>query len=169
MKGIRRAMEALRECLATHLVTVQRPVCHMPLLWADHPLPAQRCDCTCPGGGQGEGWIRVVSFTGLSGAGRGLGGCPNGGWDAVVEIGLWRCAPTLDDAGNVPEDEEFDTYTRGMLTDARALTAAWECCDWFKAAGVDRRLEQVVPSGPQGGCAGVIATGRIRLDGCGCG
>lgn len=169
MNGIRTTLEALRTCLATHLVTMARPVCHLPIIWGAAPLPAQRCDCECDHDGQGEGWLRVVSFTALPGAGRGhYSGCPGAGWEAVIEAGLWRCALTLDEAGNPPPDTDYDAHTRLMLADARALTAAWECCTWFTDKGVDRVLNTVVPSGPSGGCVGVIATGRVRLGGCGC-
>lgn len=169
MNGIRKTLEGLRACLATHLVTMSRPVCNLPIIWSDHPLPAQRCDCECADGGQGEGWLRVVSFTGLPGPGRGrYGGCPGAGWEAVIEVGLWRCALTLDEQGNPPADADFDAHTRLILADARAVTAAWECCDWFDEHDVDRVLNTVAPSGPSGGCVGVIATGRVRLGGCGC-
>lgn len=162
-------LEGLRSCVATQLVTTSRPVCNLPIIWGSSPLPAQRCDCTCADGGQGEGWIRYTALTNVPGPGRGpYNACPSPGWDAQIEVGLWRCALTLDEAGNPPSDADYDELTQLMLDDVRALTRAWECCDWWRETRIDRALNSVVPSGPSGGCVGVIASGMVRLGGCGC-
>lgn len=162
-------LDGLRTCVATQLITTSRPVCNLPIIWGSSPLPAQRCDCTCDNGGQGEGWIRYTALTNIPGPGRSpYGACPSPGWDAQIEVGVWRCALTLDDAGNPPSDGDYDDHTQLMLDDVRALTRAWECCSWWSDARVDRVLNTVTPVGPSGGCVGVVASGMVRLSGCGC-
>ena len=162
-------LDGLRTCVATQLVETSRPVCNLPIIWGSAPLPAQRCDCQCADGGEGEGWIRYTALTNVPGPGRGTyTNCPSPGWDAQVEVGVWRCALTLDEAGNPPSDDDYDAHTQLMLDDMRALMQAWECCTWWKENRADRVLNQVVPSGPAGGCVGVIASGMVRLNRCLC-
>lgn len=170
-------LDALRTCIVTQLVHVQAPVCFFPVIYADHPLPAQRCDCTCEGGGHGEAWVRMVKVdratavrtrTRPSAPGMVDNDCGDRRWVFTVEVGVWRCAPTLDDNGNPPDDADYDTHTQAMLNDAVALERAWRCCDFIENLPLitAHQLDTIAPSGPAGGCVGTIATGRLIVDEC---
>src|SRR5690625_7163626 len=102
--------------------------------------------------------------TNVPGQGRGTyTKCPSPGWDAQVEGGVWRCALTLDEAGNPPSEDDYDAHTQLMLDDMRALMQAWECCTWRKENRADRGLNQVVPCGPAGGWVGVMGSGLVTV------
>lgn len=172
--GTWQLLDGLRTCLVGELIKKSRPVCNLPVIWGSSPLPAQRCDCTCEDGGEGEGWVRLVSSTpippptGTNRARIAMTGCGTLGWDLRIEFGVWRCAPTLDDQGNPPGDEEYAVHTKHMLADMHALQSAWDCCEWLKNSTSGKSFDSIIPSGPMGGCSGVIGTGVIRLEGCGC-
>lgn len=88
-------------------------------------------------------------------------------WDVTVEMGVWRCALTLDETtGAPPNDEVYDQHTRQMMTDSRALTSAWGCCEWLEDRDITAQVDTVYPLGPAGGCVGVAAVGRLTLPGC---
>lgn len=168
-KSLRGMATALRECFVGELIKRSRPVCFLPIIWGASPLPAQRCDCTCEDNGEGEGWIRVVNIAPLTHTrNRGMGGCGVVGWDVRVELGVWRCAPRLDESGQPPSDGEFDGYAFGMFDDVKAIQATLTCCDWFTDTGTSHTVESIAPSGPMGGCVSVIGTTVIRMGGCGC-
>lgn len=156
---------SLRECFVSELLRRSRPVCFLPIRWGATPLPAQRCDCTCEDGGEGEGWVRIVSTAPVV-AGRPRAGCGVVAWDVRVELGLWRCAPSLGEDGSVPSDAIYDAHASQMHKDVLAIQGVFTCCDWLAQA--DYVVETISPSGPNGGCVGVIGTAVIRLGGCGC-
>lgn len=166
-------MNALRECLRERLEASGNPVCFLPMVWGDAPMPAQRCECECENGGNGEAWIRLVRVEQMAPeVGRRSGGragipddvCGSRLWNVHLEMGVWRCAPGLDDDGVPPEDDTYDAHSGLMLRDMGAITRTWECCEFLERRNVDRRLEAVVPSGPLGFCSGVIGTGRVVLE-----
>lgn len=160
---------ALRECFVSELTRRSRPVCFLPVIWGAAPLPAQRCDCACEDSGEGEGWIRVVGMNPVTAGNRRMsGGCGVVGWDVRVELGVWRCAPRMSDEGVAPSDAEYMESTSRFFDDVQAIQAVFSCCPWFTETGTDHMVEGIVPSGPSGGCAGVIGTTVIRMGGCGC-
>jgi len=175
-------LNALRECLRSQLVNVGNPVCHLPVIWGEAPLPAQRCDCDCGSGRNGEGWVRVTRveqtprLPGRGSGRRNTGGsrywpdvCSGGVrvWDTQIEMGVWRCAPTLDDVtGAPPSDEEHDAHTQLTLNDLAALARTWACCTWLQDREYPHQVETITPSGPSGGCSGVIAAGRVEIEEC---
>ncbi|WP_435111316.1 hypothetical protein [Nocardiopsis synnemataformans] len=158
--------QALRQCVADKLATMSVPVCELAIIWSGHRDPADVCDCTCQAG-NGQGWVRIMSITPKPTPAKiPLGGC-SGGWIMRIEVGVHRCAPT-----GVGEDrptvEAKDAYAKAMMADARALMAAWACCDWHDKHEIRRGVNEVVPVGPQGGCGSVIVVGQVELDGCPC-
>lgn len=175
-------LNALRECLRAQLVDVGNPVCHLPVIWGDSPLPAQRCDCECGAWGNGEGWVRITRVEQTPRLpGRTAGRRPGAGsrywpdvcsggvlvWDTQIEMGVWRCAPTLDGTtGAPPGDDEYDAHTQTILNDMAALTRTWACCTYLQDREIPHQVETVVPSGPAGGCSGAIASGRVEIEEC---
>lgn len=167
VKAPYKVLQALRQCVADRLATVSTPVCELPIIWSDHRDPADICDRECDNGGSGQGWIRLVRMAPRPRPAKfPPSGC-GAGWTATVEVGVHRCAPAgVKDERPTPQEKE--AYAQARLKDMRALLAAWECCDWFTEHEVDRTALEVVPTGPQGRCGGVIATGQIELTGCSC-
>lgn len=171
-RGIQVVMNALRECLRERLEAAGNPVCYLPMVWGDAPLPAQRCECECQNGGNGEAWVRLVRLEQTDrDVRRRRGGpvpqdvCGSRLWNIHLEMGVWRCAPGLDDEGAPPEDDTYDAHTGVMLRDMGAVTQTWECCEFLERRDIERRLDTVSPAGPLGLCAGVIGLGRVVLEG----
>jgi len=173
-------LKSLRECLRSQLVNVGNPVCHIPVIWSEAPLPAQRCDCECGAGRNGEAWVRITRIEqtprpvargprGGRTMGRYFPDICNGGvrvWDVQIEMGVWRCAPTLDPQGTAPDDDTYDAHTQLTLNDLAALTRTWQCCQWLQDRDYPHQLETLTPSGPSGGCSGVIGAGRVQIEEC---
>lgn len=163
----------LRTCAATQLGLIRRPVCRFPLYAGDQAMPADDCDCTCDGGGQGTAWLRFVSATSsttmVTGARRQIPSpCAQGEYAVTVQVGVWRCAPTIDDNGRPPTDDAYDQFTRGMSRDSSALIRTFQCCDALTSRDIEWSIESVRPLGPSGGCAGVAVQARMQLWSCDC-
>lgn len=157
-------LNALRGCVVEHLFEISTPVCELPIIWSDHRDPADACDCDCADGGTGQGWIRYTRLAPKPVAAKLAHTRCGGGWVATVEVGIHRCAPA-GVKNERPTPQEKELYAQDRIKDMRALLAAWECCDWFAEHDVTRQAVEVIPTGPQGGCGGVIATGQIELSG----
>lgn len=171
MTGPWKVASALATCTAEKLVDISDPVCELPVIWSDHPAPADVCDCECDSGGHGQGWVRYVQLAPVPRPSKFPPGQCTGGYDATIEVGVHRCAPTLDNTTNPPKRPdvaEQEAYAQARMRDMRALIAAWTCCQVLEEADVGGDLLQVVPTGPQGGCGGVVLTGRLQLTGCPC-
>lgn len=164
-------LEALRTAVATQLGDAGRPVCVFPVYLADHPLPADGCDCTCPDGGQGVGWVRLITATTLTPGGTtraaSQAGCTGSQLQLTLEIGVQRCAPILD-----PEQQPlllpYDDYTAhsaGISQDLTALHRALLCSSpWLR--DTTWHMTQLAPLGPRGGCAGALAHVQVVRDNC---
>lgn len=171
MTGPWKVASALATCTADKLLDLSDPVCELPVIWSAHPTPADVCDCECDGG-HGQGWVRYAQLTPMPRPAKlAHNSSCSGGYDATIEIGVHRCAPTLDTTTHPPTRPsvaEQEAYAKARMKDMRALMAAWTCCDALQSADVTGELMQIVPTGPQGGCGGVVLTGRLRLTGCPC-
>lgn len=66
------------------------------------------------------------------------------------EVGIVRCAPTLDDDGSPPTLEEQFEATRLQMADMEAIRAAIQCC----LPNASKILNSYTPYGPQGGALG---------------
>lgn len=160
-------LDALRSCAATQLGLVGRPVCRFPLYAADHYFPADDCDCTCDTGGQGVGWARLVTATTQQQGGQRLppGCAPPNPLAVTVELGVHRCAPTLDPTTKKPPpDRELDAWTDGMYADLEALWRTWWCCEWLTSNDVTWQITQLANLGPAGGCGAALVHAQVLRD-----
>src|SRR5688500_18541825 len=89
---------ALRDCLCEQLAsTMYGPPCRCMVVH-NFTLPAMDgCDCSCDDGGQGDAWVRLVRLEPeLTADLVHAHACPVG-WQAVLELGTYRCVPTPED------------------------------------------------------------------------
>jgi hypothetical protein len=131
-------------------------------------------DC-CDDNGQSNGQLRVrVTRTALTDRfpqePADILRCPTG-TIVNVEIGVLRCAATMDDQGNPPTAAQLDAEAALLMADRKAIFMAL-LCD-FPADGTmdeDRGIANIVwePMGPEGGCVGGMVTADIELIECNC-
>lgn len=172
-------LDELRSSAAAQLGLVQRPVCHFVIYAADHPLPADLCDCECDEvtidghdiRGQGVGWVRFVrATTMLSGSAllAEVTASPCSGYRLLVtvEIGVYRCAPTLDETGHPPDDPTIDHYSAGASQDVLALHRTFLCSDGLRDEDTSWQITDIAHRGPAGGCVATVVTAQVARANC---
>lgn len=156
---------ALRDCLCAELSrTTAGRTCRCMVVHALSPPIMDNCDCDCvdPDGhpGQGDSWVRLVRMEAdvpLAGVAPYL--CATS-WQAVVEIGTYRCAPMSEDATALAE-QVITNHALTMGSDRRALMRTLRCCDALK--DIDTQIDFYQPIGPDGGCGGGLLQFRLAL------
>ena len=97
----------------------------------------------------GQAWARIAGITPAQP--RSGSPCPDDVYMVTVELGVVRCAPTVDDDGNAPSCEELESSAYGQMLDSKAMRLAATCCDGLDARRVT--VGQWVPLA-DGGCVG---------------
>lgn len=158
-------MEDLLACAQAALSDVDREPGRSSLV----PGGAVAWDNCCEGGGQL--WVRLVEmyptgpFPGRDTSTR----CQPVMWGVRVAVGVLRCTPTVDDNGNAPTEAALTGDALGMTLDAAALRDAILCCFVNTSRNVQTwALENWLPQGPQGGCAGGEWTIVLGVGTCDC-
>lgn len=159
-------MQRLLDCLCTQLVqTIEGPVCqcclHSGLL-----VPMDAC-CDC-GNGQGQAAIRPVSVypsTRFPIQDTGFDRCPAQTYAAVLDMSVYRCASTQDDAGNPPSCADQTADTLGLIDDMVAMRRAVVCCLGSNPDD-DFVLGAWSPVPVTGGCQGGTMLVTVRIDDC---
>lgn len=155
-------LTALRDCLCTELArSMFGPVCRCVITHNSTSPSMDGCDCTCEPEGVGDAWVRLVrlepevSLNPVSNQ-----GCAPG-WQAVIELGAYRCYQLTESGEPLPEEEETQLAYR-LLSDMNAMLRVL-CCPVLAdySLGVDFWL----PLGPAGGCAGGSLQIRVALSG----
>lgn len=114
----------------------------------------------------GQVWTRLVQIVpspvGLqTGAlGRAMHACQMPFLQATVELGVLRCAATLDDAGRAPSAREISRDGAQGIRDMSALLGVLRCSDDVAQLGA------WTPVGPNGGCVGGFWTVQMLLSNC---
>lgn len=126
-------------------------------------LPAW--DSCCDGGGQL--WVRVLRVTpgGVRDDRRVTHGCPST-WIARVGVGVIRCVATVDDNGLPPTPDTLTAEAVQMHEDAHTIAQRLLCEPIAGTASA--AMEEWVPLGPDGGCAGGEWVVALLLADCGC-
>lgn len=156
----------LLSCLCSMLATEGRPTCVCHHYGGEDPPVGDRCS-TDGNGANGQAWIRRVQQTLQLDTDRlTFGGVVCGGmWQAVIELGVYRCISAVpDEQGAAPPPENYDA-DRDLLAADRATLAQVLCC-WPLSGTtppgqsfdiyLDVLTAEIVPTGPTGGCAGSI-------------
>lgn len=113
------------------------------------------------GSSGGQLWVRAVNvYPGFPRQENDLKCAPRL-YTAVLEVGVVRCAHTLDDQGNPPTEQEMTEDTTRIMEDMEDMLSGMnENFDWAHIVG------QWVPVGPDGGCAGGQWSVSVRLQPC---
>ena len=79
---------------------------------------------------------------------------------ASLQVGALRCAPTIGEGGELPDEGEMLEATLGLISDMGAIHKAIACCGFREYA-----IGAYTPLGPNGGCAGGAWDLTVGLDG----
>lgn len=157
----------LLNCLCSALVgTLAGPVCQCCL----HPgtfVPMDVC-CDCPDG-QGQAAVRVRSIypsTRFPAAAATPENCPTATFAVVLEMTAYRCAATLDDAGNPPTCLAVTHDALVALDDAAAMRRAVNCCLRADTAVGAYVIGEWQPVAVQGGCHGGTMSVTVQAADC---
>lgn len=129
--------------------------------------------CPCARDAEGQAWVAVQSygpsdtFPNLSNAPL---RCKPDQYVATVDVGVLRCASTVDDAGNAPSSDLLIEEAQKVSRD-RTLVQYALLCRFAEEADLypgEIALGTWVPLGPQGGCVGGQTTVSFVTGGCRC-
>lgn len=99
---------------------------------------------------EGMAWVRVSMITPMPVETSGRVCAME--YDVTVQMGMLRCAPTIDDNGDLPDVEEMLTSTGAQHRDMGLMHQVITCCD--TGIGSDPVIIDYAPVGPEGGIVG---------------
>lgn len=113
---------------------------------------------------EGQVWSRLVTMgaaqAARTGAQPGTSVCASPHFVATLELGIVRCAATLNNQGQAPSPDRITDDGEQGLDDMAALFEVLKCSDLVRSLG------QWSPVGPQGGCFGGAWQFTVRLNNC---
>jgi hypothetical protein len=157
-------LERLRTSLATQFGAAARPVREFGITAGGEWPPADYCDCGDTTEGHGQAWVKWVNQRSVD-TNPPATGCPTR-WAVTVQLGVYRCWPSLDDEGNPPPTDAVTAAARGVADDAAALRRAVKCCEVINRLDIPWLVDRTDQIGPSGGCIGVAITIRFHLEDC---
>lgn len=149
-------MLAISQCLCAEITVRELPAPCFCGIIPGASLIADYCDATNEGNGMA--WVRLVGVSEAFQDQSPVSAC-NGPLEAIIEVGIVRCAIGVGDNGELPSYEDQLTATRLAAADMAAALAAIRCCLPNKK---DVRVGGWVPLGPEGGCVGGAWTAVIQ-------
>jgi hypothetical protein len=142
-------MLSLAECLCQQITDSELPdVCFCGVLPGD--LTLEYCT-SCDGGACGQAWVRLVGVSVLAGVEEAANPC-TAPLQALVEVGIARCAPTGGDDGSPPTLAQQLDAAALQTADMAAALRAIRCCEALSPK--DFAITQWTPIGPEGVCLG---------------
>lgn len=112
------------------------------------PGQAAAWDVNC----DGQLWVRLASMapnpTASPGRVPGAGVCAVPFWVATIELGIIRCAATMDNKGNAPKPPRITEDGVQTVDDMSVLLGVIQCSDFT------RSISSWTPRGPEGGYTG---------------
>jgi hypothetical protein len=107
-------------------------------------------------------YVKVINVTPVQGNTK-ANGMPCGilAWSVQFGIGVLRCVATIDDRGNPPGAVKINADGAQFSKDMSNLLASVVCLG-------EATINEAVPLGPQGTCAGSEVRFTLRLPVCGC-
>lgn len=101
--------------------------------------------------GMGVAWVRQIG-SGAAAQTNDIDTAPCGAlWEAVIEMGVIRCAPVPQGRADTISDEQWEETTELVLADQAAMLRALCCVKVHRASW---SLGQYTPYGPEGGLVG---------------
>lgn len=168
---------ALLIALGDQLEASDAPVCAAEFGFGLPPPADNCCDCSSVAADaprSGHAWVRVGQiwptrpFPNPIATPLGGNGCDDdAGLGVAITLGVYRCAPTLDSAGNPPSGADIAIALDRQLRDAQLLRAAISV-----ALGGDGGLDLPhipgtwEPREPAGGCMGGMVTVTVAVPWC---
>lgn len=89
--------------------------------------------------------------------------CPNG-LAQTYTVGIYRCAPTIDDQGNIPTCDEVYAAIERQTQDGAIIRRAIRCS--LDAAAKPHVMRLGGPVNPRGGCMGWSQEVVVHIDDC---
>jgi hypothetical protein len=151
--------QILLDCLCTRLAnTIAGPVCVCTPIPGDQAIADY---CGAGPNGVGQAWVRLsrVFMTRQFPQPITTAPCPDGFWAAEYELGVLRCAATLDDEGQPPSPAALAWDAAMATDDAAAVMDTGQCC---LPKGLPRLVGDWRPM-QGGGCTGGTATVTVHL------
>ena len=148
-------MLILIQCVEAEIAAAGlKPVAYAGVLPGEQAI-ADWCYCDGPNSG-GQAWVRLAGILPVqSNQVDPVSMRCMPPLEAQIEVGIMRCAPTLDQEGNPPTMAQELEATRIMTADMAALLRAITCdCTGFPMGDV--RVLNWVPIAEQGGCVGGV-------------
>lgn len=158
---------ALRDCLCEQVArTSLGPTCRCMVVHGFTSPTMDGCDCECTVEddptvtGHGDSWVRLVRLDPDLTDGSLVSGVCAPGWQAVIELGTYRCAPVPED-GQPLEAAVLTAFSMKMGSDRSALLRTVRCCSELRDR--DYAVDFYSPLGPSGGCSGGLLQLRVAL------
>lgn len=131
----------------------------LPCRTVVHPGPTVPFDvCERSGDRDGQLWVAINAVTpGWPTPTGAPSGCAEQ-FTIEWELGVVRCAATLDDSGRPPDPSEIAADAAQQLVDAQVLREAFLCCWPQQGRSVIADRWDAIP--PAGGCVGGVWTFR---------
>ena len=154
-------MQAILDCADAALTTDGRGAGRSLLVPGDN-VPDDWCDC------DGQLYVRVVNILPQGQQPH----CAPISLNAILAVGVIRCAAVLDSNGNPPEASVLTAEALAMTQDAATIYGALVCCGPLLVASKKvNKAPTIGPwgsQGPLGGCARGEWQVTLNLDVCGC-
>lgn len=160
-------MDAVRGCLCTELAaTPGGEPCFCSIIEGGPVVVADHCGCSSRGK-CGQAWVRLVEMypsAAFPSPDTGVTGCASP-LVAVIEVGVYRCVPTMTAKGQPPTVEQRTNATIQQVADAGAMHVAIRCCDELLRRDVT--VGRYTPRDSSGGCGGgvwpfTVSLARVR-------
>ncbi len=105
----------------------------------------------------GDMWVSADSFPEQDIVRQATSDCPPPSWGVDMKVGIQRCAPTGDEAGNPPTCEQWTASALQDMVDAQSLRMV-ACCfrnvyqTVEQEVGMSLVIGRITGGSPQGGC-----------------
>lgn len=155
-------MDQLRDCVCTELEKSPGGAPCFCALLPGETVIAEHCGCETTTAGCGMAWVRLANIypsTQFPIQDTGTSSC-TAGLAAVLELGAYRCLPTLGAGGAPPGALAQAQAVQTQMGDWRALLRAVKCCPALTP--LDKMLGRYDPRS-LGGCGGGVLTVTVRL------
>jgi hypothetical protein len=147
-------MASLVECLKQQQQEMLLPeMCFLAVVPGEAAAADYMGDCEDK---NGMGWVRLITTYPTTVVGQPdttPGNCAKA-IGADIEIGVIRMAPTPDEQGNLPTEDEQNAISSLVVDDMLAMIKAISCCDVLDPEDVV--TGPWTPLGPEGGVTGGV-------------